>query len=102
MDDDYLHRSYRIPDAADLDAYRGLADVQPMLWKSDLVSHALRAIDAGPSRCPRQRVPVAGGHHQYPIDANFRRGPKSANCSFADVLLPDNVRFVIRMFSSDA
>lgn len=98
---DHLHRSRLVSVANDLDADRGLANVQPMLRESHLVRDALRPPYAGTSDLYDRFFSRTISYHQHPADADFGCGSQSADCSFADVLLPDHNRFAIRGSSSN-
>lgn len=85
-----VHWIHFLPCPSNLDTYRGLANVQPMFRKLDLVPDAIRVTHARCSRHNGQHVLNPCGHHQHTVDANRGRGSQSTYCGLKDVLLPAN------------
>lgn len=61
---------------------RRLANVQNLLWQSDLVSYAIRPPHAVYPFCACLPFAACGSTHQYPVNENTRSGPQRAHLSF--------------------
>lgn len=67
---------------------RRLANVENLLWQSDMVSYAIRPSDAVYAFCARLLFAACGRAHQHPINENTRAGPQRTHFGFTHDLFP--------------
>lgn len=71
---DHIHHRRILYAPSYVDANGRLANVQYMLWQSNLVSYAIRPPHVNPSLCSCLLLVVGGSSYQYSIDENTRSG----------------------------